>query len=160
MNKRKSCENDSNRVGISEIDLQILEIVSKDASISSTELGKAVGLSSSSANDRLRRLKTEGYIVATVAVINPLKFSKDFLAFVRLKVGITDKKEMVERLATIRSVEEIHSIAGEFSLLLKVRTVNADAMEQIFEEIYKIPNIIRSETDIAFRTYTDRPTQL
>jgi len=151
---------EKSREDISKIDIQILEIVSRDASISSADLGKAVGLSSSSANERLRRLKSEGYIVATVAVIDPLKFSRDFLAFVRLKIGTTGKQDIVKQLEAIRSVEEIHSIAGEFSLLLKVRTVNADAMERVFEEIYQIPNIIGSETDIAFRTYTDRPPQL
>jgi len=145
---------------IDNTDLQILEIVTKDASTSSADLGKQIGLSSTAANDRLRRLKKEGFIKNIVAVIDPYRFSKDFLSFVRLKVDTKNKQGIIESLENITEIEEIHSIAGQFSLMLKVRTVNARVMEEIFEEIYAIPNIIGSETDIAFRTYVDRPPQL
>ncbi|MEP5762610.1 MAG: Lrp/AsnC family transcriptional regulator [Litoreibacter sp.] len=143
-----------------DVDRRILEVVTNDASISSVELGKLVGLSSTAANDRLRRLKADGTILKTVAVIDPMKFSMDFLSFVRLKVVGTDKQSIVDRLEKISAIEEVHSIAGQFSLMLKVRTTNADAMEGIFEQIYDIPEILGSETDIAFRTYIDRPPQL
>jgi DNA-binding Lrp family transcriptional regulator len=150
-------DSDSN---IDDTDRRILGIVTKDASISSTDLGKKVDLSSTAANDRLRRLKREGFIKNIVAVINPHRFSKDFLSFVRLKIATKNKQGIIELLENITEIEEIHSIAGQFSLMLKVRTVNAQAMEKIFEEIYAIPDIIGSETDIAFRTYVDRPPQL
>lgn len=145
---------------LDEIDLKILKIVTRNASISSTDLGKQVGLSSTGANDRLRRLKLDKYIVSVVAVLDPHKFSKDFLSFVRLKVGIKNKESIVEILEKIPEIEEVHSIAGQFSLMLKVRTTNAQSMESVFEEIYSIPEIVGSETDIAFRTYIDRHTQI
>lgn len=141
---------------IDELDRQILEIVSKDASLSSADLGKRIGLSSTAANDRLRRLKKQGYITAIVAIVDPHKFDKNLLTFVRLKVGTKNKQKIVEELGEMPEVEEVHSIAGQFSLLVKVRTTNTLAMEEVFEEIYAIPDIIGSETDIVFRTYVDR----
>ena len=42
------------------IDHMIAECVMQDASLTSAELGKKVGLSASAANERLRRLKQNG----------------------------------------------------------------------------------------------------
>ena len=145
---------------IDALDRRILQIMTQDASLSSADLGKRIGLSSTAANDRLRRLKKQGYITAIVAVVDPHKFNRNLLAFVRLKVVAKNKRTIVEKLNEFREIEEIHSIAGQFSLLLKVRTTHALAMEEIFEEIYAIPGIDGSETDIAFRTHIDRNTTL
>lgn len=45
-----------------DLDRMIAECVMQDAALTSTQLGEKVGLSSSAANERLRRLKHNGYV--------------------------------------------------------------------------------------------------
>ena len=47
-----------------EIDRKIAELLQADGRLSSAEVGKAVGLATSSANERIRKLAASGLITA------------------------------------------------------------------------------------------------
>ena len=52
------------------IDIKILELMQKDASLSTGELAERVGLSQSPCWRRIQRLREEGYIKAVVAIVD------------------------------------------------------------------------------------------
>ena len=57
----------------------------------------------------------------------------------------------------IHEIEEIHNIAGEYSLLCKIRASDTDHMERVFAKMYAIKGIIQSVTTVVFGTFVDRP---
>ena len=145
---------------LDELDREILRQLSRDSSASYSKLGEMLGLSAAAAHDRVKKLKREGVIEGTVAVLNYSKLDRLFLAFVQLKIDAAKKKDQIASLSAITEIEEIHSIAGEFSLLVKVRTHDTNHMEMVFEKIYAIEGILSSQTIIAFKTYLERPMQV
>ncbi|MFC0266488.1 Lrp/AsnC family transcriptional regulator [Kushneria aurantia] len=144
-------------IGLDKIDLAILRALSEDSTATNIEIGKQVNLSGPAAFERIKRLKKEGVILGTRVDIDADAIGLPFLAFVFLKTRGSGKRKQVNSLEKIREIEEIHSTAGQFSILLKVRTKAAKDMEDIFEEIYSVDGVEASETIIVFQTFMTRP---
>lgn len=144
-------------IGLDKTDLAILRALSDDATTTNVEIGKQVNLSGPATFERIKRLKKEGVIVGTRLEIDANAIGRPFLAFVFLKTRGSGKREQVKHLTEIREIEEIHSTAGQFSILLKVRTKEAREMESIFEKIYAVDGVEGSETIIVFQTFLTRP---
>lgn len=75
-----------------------------------------------------------------------------------LKTNGSQRRQQVAQLAKVPEIEEIHSTAGQFSILLKVRTAGPAQMEELYERLYEIPGIDTSETIIVFKSFLDRET--
>lgn len=52
------------------VDIQILDLLQKDAQLSNTELAKRVKLSPPAIHSRIKRLENEGFINGQVAILN------------------------------------------------------------------------------------------
>ena len=56
-------------------------------------------------------------------------------------------------------VEELHSVAGDTCMLLKVRTRDTHALEALLAQIYAVPGVKGTRSYIALSTYLERPAQ-
>ena len=73
------------------LDMQILDALQRDATLSMAQLGSQVGLSSTPCWKRVKRLEDEGYIERRVAVINRHKVGLPVTVFVSIRAGSTTK---------------------------------------------------------------------
>lgn len=53
-------------------------------------------------------------------------------------------------------VEEIHAVAGDTCMILKVRCESTRALEELLKAIYDIPGIKGMRSYIALNTYLER----
>jgi DNA-binding Lrp family transcriptional regulator len=60
----------------------------------------------------------------------------------------------------IPSIEECHSVAGDLSMILKVRVANTAALLSLTEHLRQVPGIEHTETTIVLKTQIDRPIAL
>jgi len=75
-------------------------------------------------------------------------------------IGISSKKpcsELVESLRAIPAVEECHSVAGELSMLLKVRVIDTASLLTVAERLRKIPGVEQTSTTIVLKSQFERP---
>lgn len=145
---------------LDDIDKRILNALIENGQIGFAQLGQLVGLSGPGVHDRVKKLKEQGVIERISAVVNPRILDRNFLCFVQLKLDGVDKAGKAAKLQEIKEIEEIHNIAGEFSLLCKIRATDTDHMERVFSRIYSIEGIIQSVTTVVFGTFVDRPISL
>jgi len=145
---------------LNEKDRKIIKILQNNASETNAAVGKMVGISGPAVHERLKRLKASGVIVGSRLIVDPEQISPSFLSFVLLKTTGPGKSKQVEQLEKIVEIEEIHSIAGQFSILVKVRTRTPADMENVFERMYEIDGIEGSESIIAFKSFLERPMHL
>lgn len=145
---------------LSDIDKRILNALITDGSMSYAALGTLLGMSSTGAHERVRKLKEQGVIERISAVVSPEKVDRNFLCFVQLKLADVDKAGKAEQLGRIVEIEEIHNIAGEYSLMCKIRARNTDHMEKVFTRIYAIEGITQSVTTVVFSTFLEKPMRL
>lgn len=140
-------------------DKKILDIISRDARISITDLSTQVGLSKTPCHARLKKLEQHGYILGYRALLDPVKLGKEHIAFVEVKLSDTRAsalKDFNEAVRMLPEVEQCHMIAGGFDYLLKVRTENITSYRQLLgEAISALPNISQTSTYVAMEAVKD-----
>ena len=109
---------------LSRIDLNILKNLQQDGRVSSVELARRVGLTTTPCKERVKRLERDGYILGYHAQLNPEKLGRGLVVFVQITLQRTAGnafKEFTDAIRTIPEVEECHLVAGNFDYLIKAR---------------------------------------
>jgi DNA-binding Lrp family transcriptional regulator len=68
--------------------------------------------------------------------------------------------ELVASVRAIPAIEECHSVAGELSMLLKVRVADTASLLMLTERLRKIPGVEQTHTTIVLKSQFDRPTSV
>ncbi|WP_245549946.1 Lrp/AsnC family transcriptional regulator [Kiloniella laminariae] len=144
---------------LDDFDRRILGELVRDARQTYAEVGKTVGLSAPAVHERVKRMKASGVIEGTAAVINGDAVGKPFLAFIHVDAEGWGKSQRMMRLRSFPEIEEMHSVAGDTCVILKVRTANAQAMESFLSQLYVLPGVRGTKSFVALSTYLDRPIQ-
>ena len=109
---------------LSRIDLNILKNLKQDGRVSSVELARRVGLTTTPCKERVKRLERDGFILGYHAQLNPEKLGKGLVVFVQITLQRTAGnafKDFTDAIRAIPEVEECHLIAGNFDYLIKAR---------------------------------------
>ena len=141
------------------MDRKILAVLVEDATVSYADLGKQVGLSAPAAHERVKRLKRSGVIQRMAALIEPNAVGKGLLAFVHVDTRGWGKTPALMAIADYPEVEEVHSVAGDACMLLKVRTQNTHALEGVLARLYDTPGVLATRSYVVLSTYLERPPQ-
>jgi Lrp/AsnC family transcriptional regulator for asnA, asnC and gidA len=138
---------------LDDVNLRIIDILSKDSSTTFVEIAKQIGISDGTVHLRVRRLIAAGIITKfTISVDNNL-LGYDHLAFIRinLKPGFAD--QVIEELSNIEEVLEIHEMHNAFDLFLKIRAKNLSDIRDIIEKkIRRLPNVLETELMTVLKT--------
>ena len=139
---------------IDERDHKILDLVQRDAKLAQAEIAKRVGLSTAAVNERLRKLESAGVIRGWAAIVDPRAVGIGITAYV--DVFIEHPRFEPAFLAKVRSldaVQECHHITGEFSLLLKLRVRDIEALQRLLlEEINPMDGVRQTRTSLVLST--------
>jgi Lrp/AsnC family leucine-responsive transcriptional regulator len=137
-------------------DLLLIHAVQHDASQRLEDLARIVQLAPSSVHDRLRRLERDRIIQRWTVDLDAAAVGLGVLAYVGIR-ATRPCSQLVAALGAIPAIEECHSVAGELSLLLKVRVAGTPALLELAERLRQIPGIEGTETTIVLKTQIDRP---
>lgn len=140
-------------------DRKILGVLVRDANVSYADLGKRIGLSAPAVHERVKRMRRTGAIRQTAVLMDPVVVGKPLLAFVHLDVRGWCKTPEQLAIAELPEVEEVHNVAGDTSMLLKVRTENSRALEGLLARIYDVPGVVATRSYIVLSTHLERPVQ-
>jgi Lrp/AsnC family transcriptional regulator, leucine-responsive regulatory protein len=135
------------------VDAKILTALSTDSRRSYAEVGQEVGLSTAAVHERVKKLVERGVIEHFSLRVAPEKVGLHFTAFVAIRneSGV-NCSHIAEQLRAIPQVVELHSVAGEYDELLKVRTRDAQAFESVIYQIKAIPGIARTTSTVVLRS--------
>jgi Lrp/AsnC family transcriptional regulator, leucine-responsive regulatory protein len=143
---------------VEEIDRHILRLLAADGRMSYTDIGRATGLSTSAAHQRVRRLEQRGIIRGYNAVINASAVGLPLTAFISIKpIDPSSPDDAPERLSALTQIEACHSVAGEESYILKVRVGAPEDLESLLAEIRAIANVSTRTTVVLSTPFEARP---
>ncbi|MEP0521899.1 MAG: Lrp/AsnC family transcriptional regulator [Hyphomicrobiales bacterium] len=140
-------------------DRMILGALIEDAAASYESLGLKVGLSAPAVHARVKKMRENGAIERSTLKVNPVAVGKPFLAFVFVDFSGWGKSKKLMEIERFPEVEEIHSVAGDSGLLIKVRTHDAHALEQFLAELYQFDGVQTTKSFIVLSTFLERVTQ-
>jgi len=144
---------------LDDIDLKILSIIQDNARAPISKLAKQVGLSPPSVHERISKLEERGVIVEYVAVLDAKKLGKSLTAFIGITLDRTCCKDedVINTLKMIPEVQEVHRIAGEEDLLLKMKIEDTSALEKmLINEVTGIKGVAKTRTMIALSSPVER----
>lgn len=137
------------------IDTALLSALHEDGRLRLEDLARRVELAPSSVHDRLRRLQRDGVIRKWTIAVAPEALGLRVLAFVGVRAS-RPCSELVEPLGRIREIEEFHSVAGQFSFLLKLRAASTEHLLEIVERVKQIPEVEATETTVVLKSFMER----
>jgi Lrp/AsnC family transcriptional regulator, regulator for asnA, asnC and gidA len=139
---------------LDDIDLKIIDILSRDSSTPFVEIAKQIGISDATVHVRVRRLISEGVISKfTISVDNDL-LGYNHLGFMGINVDPAfAAEETIDQLLNLEEVLEIHEMHNSFDLFLKIRAKHLGHMLDIVEnKIRKLPHILNTELITVLKT--------
>ena len=127
-------------------DRSIIDLLREDGRISYTDLGKAVGLSTSAVHQRVRRLEERGIITSYTARVDPTALGTPLTAFISVTpLDPRDPDDIPDRLRGISQIDACYSVAGDSNYLLRVRVGTPQDLEELLSRV-------RSEGGVSTRT--------
>jgi len=146
---------------LDEKDRILLAILAEDASLSYAELGRKLHLSAPAVHERVKRLKSEGVITGIAARLDSNKIGRPLLAFIHVDTSSWAVTRSILSLKSLPEIEEIHTVAGDSAMLLKVRTQNTQSLEALLEVIHSIDGFTGTRSYIVLTPHLERgPTPM
>ncbi len=120
------------------IDRKILDVLQRDASLSTAELAEKVELSPTPCWRRVRNLENDGVITNRVAVLDPEKINVGVTVFVAIKAGRHAKgwlEALAQAIDSIDEITEAYRLSGETDYLLKIVVPDIDAYDRVYKRL-------------------------
>lgn len=119
-----------------DLDRRIVDLLTKDGRISYTDLGKALGMSTSAVHQRVRRLEERGVVTGYTATVDHRALGQELTAFMSVTpLDPSAPDDIPDRLQGIGAIEECHSVAGDENYILKVRVSTPTELEELIARI-------------------------
>jgi Lrp/AsnC family leucine-responsive transcriptional regulator len=118
-----------------QFDVQILALLQGSGRLSTTEIGRIIGLSTTATKERIKKLEDEGIIKSYQAILDAKAMGYALTAFITVPVGDIGIKEMGERLISTPEVLECHKVTGNTCFMVKVKVRDADHLEKLVDDI-------------------------
>jgi DNA-binding Lrp family transcriptional regulator len=143
-------------VNLDRTDFALIDALQRNASQRLEDLAKLVHLAPSSVHERLRRLEEGGVIRRWTVECDAEALGLPVLAFVGVR-ATRPCSELRKALEALPEIEECHSVAGELSMLLKVRTASPQTLLALTERLRQIPGIEGTDSTMVLDTQFARP---
>ncbi|CAN5303121.1 Lrp/AsnC family transcriptional regulator [soil metagenome] len=144
---------------LDETDIKILNHLQKDGRAQRNTIAEIVHLSVPSVSERMRKLEHRGLIAEYNAILDSKKFNFDITAFIFVEVDGSEKyNNFVDLVSQQPEVLECHSITGDGSHILKVRTKNTESFEKLLSLIQSWEGVTRTRSNIVLSSFKETRT--
>ncbi|AEH62747.1 AsnC family transcriptional regulator [Zymomonas mobilis] len=121
-------------------DRHILSLLQANAEMPLAEIAERVALSVSACSRRVARLREEGYIKGTIALLDRKKINLPTTIFLLVKTGLHTGNYLEQFHAAVSAIPEIvevHRLTGNFDYILKLALPNVEYYDVIYKQILK-----------------------
>ncbi|MFO6446150.1 Lrp/AsnC family transcriptional regulator [Erythrobacter sp. NE805] len=147
---------------LDDFDRALLTHVQRDDGATAEELATRVALSPSAIARRLRRLRRDGWIAATIALLSPRLTERRLRAVVALQLAehadLKGKRALLDRLAAAPQVQFCYELAGAVDLQLLLDCRDMAEFNALVEALFESDGVVRRyETSFVKRAVKFAP---
>ena len=144
---------------IDEIDIKILDLLQNNARIKRNEVAEKIGLSLPSVTDRMNKLEENRTIESYITKLNHNLLGKDITAFIFVTSDSSAHyKDFISHANQTPGILECHSITGDGSHILKIRTENTSSLEKLLAKIQSWKGVRSTRTSIVLSSHKEEFT--
>lgn len=141
---------------VDETDLKILEFLQTNARMKRNELAEKIGLSLPSVTDRMKKLEELGVIETYITKLNHKQLGKDITAFIFVgSDSSAHYKDFIQHALNSPEIMECHSVTGDGSHILKIRTENTSSLEKLLAKIQSWKGVRSTRTSIVLSSHKE-----
>ena len=138
-------------MSIDDIDLRILDMLQRNGKLSQAKIAGAVGLTTPSVNERIKKMERHGMIRGFVALLDHEKMGFPLTAYVDVALEHPRyEKAFVDDLEKLLGVQECHYLAGEYAYRLKVKAISTASLADFLQHrLMTIKGVTAVRTQIS-----------
>jgi Lrp/AsnC family leucine-responsive transcriptional regulator len=138
-------------MSIDDFDLRILDMLQRYGKLSQAKIAGAVGLTTPSVNERIKKMERHGMIRGFVALLDHEKMGFPLTAYVDVALEHPRyEKAFVDDLEKLLGVQECHYLAGEYAYRLKVKAVSTASLADFLQHrLLTIKGVVRARTEVS-----------
>jgi Lrp/AsnC family transcriptional regulator len=121
-----------------DIDINILDLLQRDAGLSIAQVAERVGLSLTPCWKRIQRLEAGGIIEKRVALLNPEKLGLGITVFVTIETGDHSQQwleQFADFVAGMPEVIELYRLAGDVDYMLRVVVPDMQSYDHFYKRL-------------------------
>jgi len=140
------------------IDREIIRLMKTNSRISRRNIAEQLNISPQTVQNRINALEDKGIILGYTIITNEKKLGKEITAFILVTLDRARQTwALTEQHLLLRAQElevvEMHHIAGDSDVIIKIKTRNLDSLEHIILKIVNLPGVARSRTLMCLSSY-------
>ena len=114
---------------LDDLNRSILKELCQDARVSTTEIGRRVGLSAPAVADRIQKMEKQGFIKGYRTIVDFDKVGLTIKALITFKAITLKHSEAIKMIDAMPEVVEWHAITGNYCMMLKVAVETSKELE-------------------------------
>lgn len=140
---------------LDDVNRHLLDILSQDPRLTTSELARRVGMSAPAVRERVARLEQAGVIRGYRLDVDPAALGLPVTAWVRIRPGPGQLSKVADLARRVPEVSECHRISGDDCFLLKVHVPRIEALEEVLDQF-----LLYGQTTSSFIVSTPVPPRI
>lgn len=142
---------------IDELDRGILSRLATNSRTPYRKIAEELGVSESTVFVRVKKMVDSGVITRFTLTVDPKKAGRPTGCFILISADPNRYEKVLSQLAKLPDVLEIHDLAGQYDIILKVRTSSQRELTRILDTIGSIDGVLQTQTSVVLRTLKEDP---
>ena len=137
-------------------DEELLGLLRINAREPVASLGRKLGLSRTTVQDRLRKLEQSGTIAGYCVKLGSEAKGAGLTAMISLGIEPKKQTDVARAVARIPQVETLYAVSGKFDYVALVRASTAEAIDKLIDQMTLLAGVTDVETSVILSTKLDR----
>lgn len=139
---------------MSQLDRKILANIFELRDTNLSKISKRVGVSKSTVHNRLKKMKSMGYLKGIIPLIDQSYLNKTITAIslIKARYGPEYAESVGKKIAKIKGVWAVYFVLGGNDFIAILRASDKTGLENIVNQLSKTQGVERSETIMALNT--------
>lgn len=133
-----------------QIDIKILQCLTKDARMNASRISQQVNLSVSAVIERMKKMENAGLIRGYTAVINERLAGYDVQALISVRLEHPKyNKEFSRQMRSHNCVMECFYITGDYDYIARVCAGSTEELTKVLNDIKQLPGVSLTRTYVV-----------
>ncbi|MFN3236105.1 MAG: Lrp/AsnC family transcriptional regulator [Pseudomonadales bacterium] len=138
------------------VDEKLLALLMQNARASTSALARALSLSRSTVQSKIRKLEQTGIIKGYTAQLGDSYADSLVSAHVLITVHQKKTAQTIRQLIAMPSVTSLYAVSGDYDLIAVVRTETTAQLSQVLDEIGNLEGVERTNSSLILETKLSR----
>jgi DNA-binding Lrp family transcriptional regulator len=137
---------------LNEVDMKILKALTLDARLSSRQLAKQCGISTSTTLSRVKKLEDEGIIKGYAALLDHEKLGYALTVVTEITVSKGRLLEVESEIAKLPNVCCVYDVTGLIDAIVIAKFKNREELSKFAKRLLAMPYVERTNTHVVLTT--------